>query len=90
MVYYVFDSCHNYTANGGAEGWMVLKEEQGESMPEGSMVHNANGFTRTEYYSTYKEAEEIFRRNFSDYSRAKNQYIETHDMVMNDRYIINT
>ena len=89
MVYYIVDSCHNYTQNGGAEGWMYLKEVQGESIPKNSINHNANGFTRQEYFTTYDEAKAFFQSNFMAYLREKNQYIDTHDMVINDKYIVN-
>ncbi|MCL2804308.1 MAG: hypothetical protein FWD26_00010 [Treponema sp.] len=88
MVYYVVDSCHNDRSGGGAEGWMYLKEVQGESMPKSSLNHNANGFIRMEYFSTYKEAKDFFQTNFMAYLNGRNFYIDTHDMVGNDKCIV--
>ena len=88
MVYYVVDSSHSDRPGGGAEGWMHLKELQGESIPKSFWNHSPNGFVRMEYFSTYKEAKDFFQYNFNAYLNGSNFRIDTYDMVKPDRFFV--
>jgi len=71
ITYYCVQSWQKYHADGNySEGEDVLKEGQGDVIPEDSQYINHPDFKKSAYFSTYKEARaelETILRGYSDY-----------------------